>query len=209
MAAALAKRMRCEAVLPRYPLAPEEPFPAAIDALTGAYRALIARVPRGRVTVAGDSAGGCLTLALLGSLPAAEQPGAAVAISPVVDLSGTGGTLDAHAAGDVLLPRGRFDEMRGMYLGEHPVTDPRASPVHAVFNAPPPVLFHVSAGEMLFGDTKRMVAALTAQGHEPAVQIWPNAFHVFHLMQGIVPEAAAAMDHIATFIDRCVPPTGS
>lgn len=203
IAAHLCARLRCEAVLPDYRLAPEHVFPAGLEDVLAAYDALVAsgRDPA-RITVLGDSAGGNLVMGLLARLDrnGSPMPRAAVVISPVLDLSATADSIRQNAARDVLLPADRFDRLNAEYLGGHPVTDPRVSPVLAQYRRLPPMLFHVSEGEILRDDTLNMQAKLIAAGHDPLVRCWPGAFHVFHILRGWLPEAGAALDDIAAFI---------
>lgn len=201
--AKLCRLLKCEAVMPRYRLAPEHPFPAGLNDVLAAYEALVAsgREPS-RIVVMGDSAGGCLTMALIAHLNQTGQPmpRAAVPISPVLDLRGVSDSIRDNAAKEAVLVAERFQELMDMYLEDHSREDPLASPYLADFAALPPTHFHVSADEILRDDTLNMVDKLKAAGHAVTVRMWDTSFHVFHLMRGYVPDADAALRDIAEFI---------
>ena len=199
----LCARLRCEAVMPIYRLAPEHPFPAGFEDIRDAYLALVdSGRPPGRIVLMGDSAGGNLVMALLGWLNAEglPMPRAAVPISPVLDLANQAESLKTNAHSEAILVAARFDELCEMYLQGAPHDDPRASPLRANYPNLPPTLFHVCEDEILRDDTLEMQARLVAQGHDPLVRSWPGGLHVFHLMRGWIPEADRALEDIANWI---------
>ncbi|MEJ6710418.1 MAG: alpha/beta hydrolase [Amylibacter sp.] len=203
MVAYLAQKLGMEAVMPRYRLAPEHPFPAGFDDVVAIYRGLLARGLRAdQIVVAGDSAGGALMLALLAYLSdeGMDMPQSAVAISPVVDIAASFDSMKTNANSDVLLIAERFDELGGMYMGDGDRSQPYASPFKADFEHCPPILFHCCDREILRDDTLEMQRKLVALGHDVLVRSWPNAFHVFHIMCGHFPEARTALDDMVTFI---------
>lgn len=203
MVADIAGALGVEAVIPRYRLAPENPFPAGFDDVVAVYDGLLARGLRpDQIMLGGDSAGGNLVLSLLAHLSdkKREMPLCAFVISPVVNLKGGYDSLKENAKSEVLLCAERFDELGAMYLGDQDAGQVCASPVHAVFENCPPILFHHSSGEILRDDTLEMQRKLVSKGHEVLVRSWPNAFHVFHIMRGHFPEARAALDDVSAFL---------
>lgn len=203
MVAYLAKKLKMEAVMPRYRLAPEHPFPAGFDDVVATYNGLLAQGYRAQqIVLAGDSAGGNLILALLAHLSdkGMEMPQSAVALSPVVDIAASFESMTSNANTDVLLIADRFDELGGMYLNGGDRTQPYASPFRAKFENCPPIMFHCCDGEVLRDDTIEMQSKLAALGHDVLVRSWPNSFHVFHIMYGHFPEARIALNDVVDFI---------
>lgn len=201
LAGRLAGRMGVGAVVPHYPLAPEAPFPAAPDAALRLYRDLSAQGP---VILAGDSAGGGLALALLAMIcadPDLPQPLATLALSPLTDLAMTGDSVQANDASEVVLPPEGIRESALGYLdGEDPM-DPRASPLYARFPGAGPVHIWVGDGEVLLDDSRRMHAALQAQGVEAHLTIEPGLPHVWPIFPGLLlPEAERTLDQMAAAV---------
>jgi acetyl esterase/lipase len=203
MIADLAGALGCEAVMPRYRLAPENPFPAAFEDCLAVYQGLLARGLRAnQIVLGGDSAGGALTLALLGYLSDAgmDLPQSAFALSPVVDMSARFDSMKENAKSEVLLISERFAEIGAMYATKADLTHPHASPIYAKFERCPPLLLHHCDGEVLRDDTLEMQNKLVGLGHNVLVRSFPNAFHVFHIMRGHFPEARAALDDVIAFV---------
>ncbi len=203
MVADLVGHLGCEAVMPRYRLAPEHPFPAAFEDCLAVYQGLLARGLRAdQIILGGDSAGGALTLALIGHLSDAgmDMPQSAFALSPVVDMSAQFDSMTENARSEVLLIAERFGEIGAMYASDADLANPKASPFYADFERCPPVLLHCCDGEVLRDDTLEMQRKLVGLGHDVLVRSFPNAFHVFHIMRGHFPEAHAALDDVVAFI---------
>jgi len=199
----LCRALGMEAVMPRYRLAPEHPFPAGFDDVVATYRGLLARGLRAnQIVLAGDSAGGALILALLAYLSdeGLDMPQSAVALSPVVDLVAGFPSMTENAKSECLLIAERSEELGEMYMGDQDRKLPYASPFHAAFERCPPILFHCSEGEMLRDDTLEMQRKLVGLGHNVLVRSFPNAFHVFHIMCGRFPEARAALRDVVAFV---------
>jgi epsilon-lactone hydrolase len=187
---------------PVYRLAPEHPAPAAFDDAVFAHAALIARgYAPGDIVLGGDSAGGGLALALLAHLCACDQrPAGLFAMSAWTDLSLTGASLHSNAAVDPILPVAQMPDVVAMVRGDLAPDDPRLSPLFAAFDAPPPVFLQVGTTEILLDDTRRMADVLRRAGGQVEVSEWRCAPHVWHLADGYLPEARAALSQIAQFV---------
>jgi acetyl esterase/lipase len=205
MLARLARHGGLRAVLPEYRLAPEAPFPAAVEDARTAWAALLARgTAPGRVVIGGDSAGGGLALALLGDLleRGAPLPAGVFAFSPLTDLGFSGASFAANAAAEVLLPAARAAEMAALYLQGADPLDPMASPLFADFTGAPPVLLMAGDTEILLDDTRRMADRMRRQGVAVCEQIARDLPHVWPLFWRYLPEGDAALRTVAAWIRR-------
>lgn len=184
-----------------YRLAPEHPFPAALDDVRAAYRWLRARgFDASGIVIAGDSAGGGLTLGSLVALREAGDPlpAAAVCLSPLTDLELTG--LSAHAdVGDPMVDRAGTTLMAEAYLGGADPRDPRASPLHADFSGFPPLWIEVGTRELLLDDARRVAQRAAAAGVDVTLHEGDGLTHVWQLHPQL-PESAASVDRIARFV---------
>lgn len=186
-----------------YRLAPEHPFPAAIEDAVAAYRALLARgIAPERIVIAGDSAGGGLALAVLIALRDAGDalPAAALFISPWADLSCTAGTITSKAAEDPTLTAEGLRVNAALYLNGADPRMPAASPIFADLKGLPPLLVQIGSAEILLDDA---VAVARAAGHAGvAVQlaVWPEMIHVWHAFAFMLPEGSAAMAQAGAFL---------
>jgi acetyl esterase/lipase len=201
LVAQLARAATSRALAVDYPLAPEHPFPAALEDCLATYRWLLSSgtAPQD-VVIAGDSAGGNLTLATLMSLRDAGDPlpAAAVCLSPATDLAGTGESFRT-----VKDPAQTAEFVLGMvrhYAGSHDVKSPLLSPLYGDFRGLPPLLVHVGTDELLLSDSTRLAEKARAAGVDVTLVVWPAMWHVWHLVAPFVPEAREAIDAVGAFI---------
>ncbi len=209
MTAALARRARGGVVLPDYRLAPEHPFPGAVEDCLLAYRALLDEgVDPALLVLGGDSAGGGLAFAVLHLLLAEglPKPAAVVSFSPWVDLTASGESLRTLADREVMLPVDRLPEIRAHYLAGADPRDPRASPVFGGFEGAPPVLIQSSRHEILRDDARMMVARLRACGATVTHDEWEGVPHVWQLFHPCLPEGDRALDAAGAFVAGHVAP---
>lgn len=203
LAGQLAHLLGARAVVPRYRLAPEHPFPAAFDDLRQAWEALVASgVDPKRVVIGGDSAGGALALCFLAALLAekAELPAAVFCFSPLTDLSFSGDSMRTNAKAEVILPAARASEMAEMYLDGHPPDDPKVSPLCADFTGSCPVWITVGDTEILRDDARRMVARLEGQGVPTTFAEQHDLPHVWPLFHNMLPEARQTLDEVTDWL---------
>src|SRR5437899_554022 len=164
-----------------YRLAPEHPFPAAIDDSAKAWRWLLQQGFRpSRLSIAGDSAGGGLTIATLVNLRDLKLalPACAVAVSPWVDLEGIGNSMTARSAQDPMVQKAGLQWMADMYLKGQNVRTPLAAPLYAEMKGLPPVLVQVGSAETLLDDATRIAEKMHSAGVEVKLSVWPNQLHV-------------------------------
>jgi acetyl esterase/lipase len=185
-----------------YRKAPEYPFPAPIDDCEAAYRALVGEgVAPARIFLAGDSAGGGLVLAVLQRVRAAglPMPAAGVLLSPWVDLSRTGASVEANATYDYLTPAALEFGVRHYLQGQDPL-HPLASPVHAELHGLPPLLLLTGSAELFFSENVALAARARAHGVELTHHIQPGMVHVSSLFAGLVPNTGDGLTMIGAFV---------
>ena len=185
-----------------YPLAPEHPFPAGIDAAAAAYRTLAAELGAGNLVIGGDSAGGGLTVATLLALRDGgdELPAAGVCLSPWLDLVDTDHSGTELAAIDPIIHTEGIVRMRDLYLDGADPAQPLASPVMADLSGLPPLLVQVGGAEVLLGDSRALAARAAAAGVDVTLEEWPEMIHVWQVFAGRVPEATDAVDAIGRYV---------
>jgi epsilon-lactone hydrolase len=186
-----------------YRLAPEHPFPAAVEDAATAWRWLLQQgFATTRLAIAGDSAGGGLTLATLVNLRDKKLglPACAVAISPWVDLEGEGNSITARAAQDPMVQKDGLLWMAGLYVNGKDAKTPLAAPLHADLKGLPPILVQVGTAETLLDDATRIAEKLHAAGVDVRLAIWPNMLHVFPLFAPILSEGRDGCLEIGSFI---------
>jgi epsilon-lactone hydrolase len=203
MIARIARASNARALAIDYRLAPEHPFPAAVEDATAAYRWLLAQGYKpGKIVIAGDSAGGGLTLAALIAIRDSRQPlpAGAVPISPWTDLEGTGESVRTRAAKDPMVTIENLSSSAKQYYGAHDPRDPLVSPLHADFRGLPPMLIHVGDAEILLDDATRVAARARAAGVQVELEVWDEMPHVWHVFAKILPEGQQAIDKIGKFV---------
>jgi monoterpene epsilon-lactone hydrolase len=196
-----------------YRLAPEHPFPAAIDDAVAAYRWLVSEGGEtpDRVVIAGDSAGGGLTFATLVALRDGGDrlPAGGFGISPWTDLAGTGESMTTRRDQNPMIDPASIDETVARYLPEGDRRQPLVSPLYADLEGLPPLLIHVGGAEVLYDDAVRMAEAAQKARVEVEFADWADAFHVWHMLAGLLPEADDAVAAAGAWIAKRLGPAGA
>jgi len=203
MAAEVARAARCSVLQLDYRRAPEHPYPAAVEDAVAAYRWLLAQgFAPGRIAIAGDSAGGGLVLCVLARCKELGVPlaGAAVCISPWVDMEATGESYRTREAIDPLVQRKVVDEVTQHYLAGQDPRAPTASPIHADLTGFPPLLIQVGEREILYSDSDALARKAYAFDLDVTFEEWPDMVHVWHLHYPRLETAREAIDRLGRFV---------
>jgi monoterpene epsilon-lactone hydrolase len=204
LAARLALASQARVLIIAYRLAPEHPFPAALEDSLAAYRWMIGQgIPPHCISVGGDSAGGGLTLATAVSLRDAGEPlpAALFLLSPWTDLTVSDESIHTKRPVDPIF--GSNGDRLGFapaYLGAHDPAHPMISPLFADLHGLPPALIHVGSDEILLDDSTRLEEKLKAAGVNTRLKFWTGMWHVFQIFAPYVPEAQQSIDQIGEFI---------
>ncbi|MBM4255071.1 MAG: alpha/beta hydrolase [Deltaproteobacteria bacterium] len=201
--ARLSKASGARGLALEYRLAPEHPFPAPVEDATAAYRWLLSQnIKPSNIVVAGDSAGGGLTVATLLAIRDAKLPlpAAGVCISPWVDMEGTGESMKTRAKADPVVQKEGLLGMAQLYLGGKDPKSPLAAPLHADLKGLPPLLIQVGDAETLLDDSTRLADKAKKAGVKVELEVWPEMPHVWHLFAPFLPEGQQAIEKIGKYV---------
>lgn len=186
-----------------YRMAPEHPFPAAVEDAVAGYRWLLeSGTDPAHLVIAGDSAGGGLAMAALLSIrdQGIPLPAAAVCFSPWVDLEGTGQSMETRADVDPMVQKEGLLWYTGLYMNGADPRDPLASPLHAELSGLPPILIQVGDAETLLDDSIRLADRLKAAGVEVELEVWDRMIHVWQIFAPVLSEGREAVEKAGAFI---------
>jgi acetyl esterase/lipase len=192
---------------PDYRLAPENPFPAAVDDAVATYRGLLSEgYSPERIAVGGDSAGGGLAVSLLLALREAgiALPAGAAVFSPWTDLAATGDSIRTNAARCAMFHGPDIRMSARYYLGDTDPRNPLASPLYGDLTGLPPLLIHVGADEVLRDDSTRLAERARATGVRVELKVWPVVPHAWQLAPDKIPEARQSLRESAAFLRTMV-----
>ena len=203
--ARLSKAAQARILALDYRLAPEHPFPAPVEDATAAYRWMLEQgLKPSRIAVAGDSAGGGLTVAALVAFRDAglPMPAAGIPISPWVDLEAIGESMKTRSSQDPIVKPEMIREIARVYLAGQNPRSPLAAPLYADLHGLPPLLIHVGDAEALLDDSKRLAERAKAGGVDVTLEVWPEMPHVWHLFAHFLPEGQQAIDRAGEFVRK-------
>lgn len=204
----LVRRTGFTAYVPAYRLAPEHPYPAALDDGLSAFRHLVhdRGIDPAQIVVVGDSAGGGLALALVMSLrdQGERLPAAVVTFSPWTDLAATGASLDENSDRCAMFAGETIRRASHFYLGATDARDPRVSPLYGDFRGLPPLLLHASHDEVLRDDTLRVAERAREAGVPVTLRMWRGVPHVWQFFAAVLPEARESLAEAVTFMRDAV-----
>ncbi|HUI27356.1 MAG TPA: alpha/beta hydrolase [Candidatus Kryptonia bacterium] len=203
LASRLSRAAAARVLVIDYRLAPEHPHPAAVDDAVAAYRWLLANGANpARLVVAGDSAGGGLTVATLVALREAglPSPAAGVCLSPWVDLEGLGDSMTTKSAADPMVQRDGLIKMAAAYLAGKDPRTPLAAPLYANLGGLPPLLIQVGTAETLLDDATRLAERARKAGVTVTLEPWEDMIHVWQAFAPLLPEGQQAIERIGEFV---------
>ena len=205
LAARLSRASKARVLVIDYRLAPEHPHPAAVDDSVAAYRWMLTQgLKPARIAVAGDSAGGGLTVATLLAIRDAKLPlpGAGACLSPWVDLEGIGESMTTKAGVDPIVQKAGLLQMAAAYLGGKAPRTPLAAPLYADLSGLPPLLIQVGTAETLLDDASRLAERARKAGVTVSYEPWESMIHVWHLFAPMLDEGQQAIDRIGEFVRK-------
>ncbi len=203
LAARISRAAKARVLLIDYRLAPEHQFPAAVEDSVAAYRWMLAQgLKAARIAVAGDSAGGGLTVATLVAIRDAKlaSPGAGVCLSPWTVLEGLGDSMKTKASVDPMVNKEALAEMAAHYLARQNPRSPLAAPLYADLAGLPPLLIHVGTAETLLDDSTRLAERARKAGVKVTLEPWENMIHVFQVFAPMLDEGQQAIEKIGEFV---------
>jgi epsilon-lactone hydrolase len=204
LASSVARRARARVISVDYRLAPEHPYPAALEDALASYRALLdSGVPASRIAFAGESAGAGLVIATLVALKSAglPQPFAAVAFSPYVDLTLSGASITEKAAVDPCFTPEGVRRWASLYIADGNAQDSLISPLFADLTGLPPLLIQVGSHEILLDDAARLATRAAAADVAVTLDVTPGVPHVFQAFAAVLEEGDAALTRVASFLN--------
>jgi len=205
MVSEIAKAMKATAYSMDYRIAPEAPFPAAVEDGVACYKALLELgVDPAQLVISGDSAGGGLTLATAISLRDSDvpMPAGLLPISPWANLANEGPTYRTKADTDPMVGRPMIDLMAATYLNGAEATTDLASPLGADLSSLPPMLIQVGSEEVLLSDSTMLAARAGAAKTPVTLEVWPDMIHVFHFFYPMLTDARAAIARMGRWVDE-------
>jgi acetyl esterase/lipase len=189
-----------------YRLAPEHPCPAAVDDAVAGYRFLLDQgIGPARIVIAGDSAGGGLTIAALQAIrdTGLPAPAGGWCLSPWADMTGASPTVASKAEEDLMLSKDSLLEFAAAYAGSNP-HNPRATVLNASMTGLPPLFIQVGTAELLLGDAIALAAKASEANVNVTLETWPNMPHVFQMFAGMLSEGRAAIAHATAWCNARV-----
>ena len=200
----MARGLDVACLFPEYRLAPEHPYPAALEDALSAYRWLLAQgFAAAKIVVSGDSAGGGLALALVLALrDSGEAPPAAVAcMSPWTDLTNRGSSRWTHENRDPLLTKETLDRWAACYASASDLVNPLVSPAYADFRRFPPLLIQVGSEEILLDDAFALAEKAKAAGVDVELELFEDLWHVWQILGELLPESRRAFESLSRFVE--------
>ena len=203
LAGKLSETSKARVLVIDYRMAPENPFPAAVDDAVKAWRWLLAQgLSPAKLAISGDSAGGGLTLATLVALRDAKAPlpKTAALLSPWTDLTGNSETMTTRADKDPMVQKAGLMAMGALYLNGKDAKTPLASPLFADLRGLPPLLIQVGDHETLLDDSRTLEKNAKAAGVDVTLEVWDEMIHVWHLFHPMLPEGVKGLERIGEYL---------
>ena len=203
MCGLLANATGVKVLIPEYRLAPEHPFPAALDDALKVYQWLLDQGYSSKnMIIAGDSAGGGLSVATVLALKekSASLPAAVVCLSPWADLALTGQSHTTKAKAEAILNKDVLHEWALCYTDESNLTNPLVSPIHGDFHGFPPLLIQVGSEEILLDDSNLLAEKAKSAGVDVTLKIWDGMWHVWQALGDLIPENKKTFEEIGEFV---------